>query len=50
MLAGGQADAYAGIGPDATAVLQLAREQFAAGGVVEPHAALPNYVRDNVTQ
>lgn len=50
MLAGGKAGKYADLWPDAEAVLQLARVQFAAGMVVNPHAALPNYIRDNVTQ
>jgi len=31
-------------------VLQLARKQFAAGIVIDAANALPNYVRDNVTQ
>ena len=36
--------------PDARAVLSIAREQFMRGLLVAPAAALPNYVRNQVTQ
>jgi len=35
--------------PDAAAVLQLARLDYAAGNTVQPHEALPNYLRNSVT-
>jgi len=35
--------------PDALAVLEIARSDFAAGHTVLPAEALPNYVRNNVT-
>jgi len=35
--------------PDALAVIEIAREQFLSGDVVESFAALPNYLRNKVT-
>ena len=36
--------------PDALAVIDIARLQFASGEFVEPFQALPNYIRNQVTQ
>ena len=36
--------------PDALSILTIARKQFAAGQVVAPAEALPNYIRNQVTQ
>jgi tRNA A37 threonylcarbamoyladenosine modification protein TsaB len=38
------------IWPDALSVLTIARGQFAAGQFVAPADALPNYIRNQVTQ
>lgn len=35
--------------PDALAVIEIARLKFLSGDVVEPFAALPNYLRNKVT-
>jgi tRNA threonylcarbamoyladenosine biosynthesis protein TsaB len=43
-------DCMPGIWPDALAVLSIARRQFERGLVVAPADAIPNYVRDRVTQ
>ena len=37
------------IWPDAGAVASLARHEFAAGNAVAAHAAIPNYIREQVT-
>jgi tRNA threonylcarbamoyladenosine biosynthesis protein TsaB len=50
MLTGHSAGTDVSVWPEATAVLELARVQFAAGLVIAAADALPNYVRDNVTQ
>ena len=50
MLAGHSAGVNVDVWPEAAGVLQLARKQFAAGIVIDAANALPNYVRDNVTQ
>ena len=50
MLAEHSADVDTSVWPDASVVLELARNQFAAGQVIAAADALPNYVRDNVTQ
>ena len=43
------ADEPAEIWPDALALLDFAREQFAAGNCIAADAALPNYLRNKVT-
>jgi tRNA threonylcarbamoyladenosine biosynthesis protein TsaB len=50
MLMGHSAGVDDSVWPDASAVLELARLQFADGLVIAAADALPNYVRDNVTQ
>jgi tRNA threonylcarbamoyladenosine biosynthesis protein TsaB len=42
-------DAVTEVWPDALALLDFAREQFAAGTCVAANEALPNYLRNNVT-
>jgi len=43
-------DVLPDVSPDALSVLNIARGQFAAGQVVAPAEALPNYIRNQVTQ
>ena len=50
MLSGFNGDVLAECRPDATAVMQLADRMFADGQTVLAAAALPNYVRNQVTQ
>ncbi|MCP3999714.1 MAG: tRNA (adenosine(37)-N6)-threonylcarbamoyltransferase complex dimerization subunit type 1 TsaB [Gammaproteobacteria bacterium] len=50
MLVDHNADADFTVWPRAFDVLELARNQFADGLSISAHQALPNYVRDNVTQ
>jgi tRNA threonylcarbamoyladenosine biosynthesis protein TsaB len=50
MLTGHDAQTDFSVWPQAYDVLELARIQFADGLTIAPAQALPNYVRDNVTQ
>jgi tRNA threonylcarbamoyladenosine biosynthesis protein TsaB len=43
-------DVLPDVWPDALSVLNIARGQFAAGQFVAPAEALPNYIRNQVTQ
>ena len=50
MLEGFTGTVNTSVWPDAVAVLRIAQFQFAAGELVTAAEALPNYVRDKVTQ